>query len=68
MSKSIALSLVFAASLSLAACGTAETNNAAADDASANMMAEDAMANATNEMANAMDNAANATNAATNAM
>jgi hypothetical protein len=71
MSKSIALSLVLAASLGLAACsgGTENAANAAANSAE---NASNAADNAMNAAMNAADNAgnavANATNNASNAM
>ena len=55
MTKSIALSLVLAASLGLAACSGAETENAA-----------NAAANSAENASNAADNAANAASNATN--
>ena len=63
MSKTIALSLVLAASLGLAACSKSDTGNAemAADNAM------NAAGNMMNSSANAMSNAANATTNAANA-
>lgn len=67
MSKTIALSLVIAASLGLSACKKSETpeanamNNAAAN---ADMAADNAM----NAAGNALDNASNAVSNASNAM
>jgi hypothetical protein len=65
MTKSIALSLVLAASLSLAACeGSHE--NAANEAANAAENASNAADNAMNAAMNAADNAANAASEATN--
>ncbi|WHO40060.1 hypothetical protein PMI04_005560 [Sphingobium sp. AP49] len=65
MSKSIALSLVLAASLGLAACGS-HTENAANNAANAAENASNAADNAMNAAMNAADNAANAASNATN--
>ena len=70
MSKSIALSLVLAASLGLAACSKSEENasNAAANSAeNASNAADNAMNAAENAASNASNAASNAANAASNA-
>jgi hypothetical protein len=66
MSKSIALSLVLAASLGLAACGGHTAENAANNAANAAENASNAADNAMNAAMNAADNAANAASNATN--
>ncbi|MDZ7896232.1 MAG: circumsporozoite protein [Sphingobium sp.] len=68
MSKTIALSLVLAASLGLAACGSKEeaaTNNVANNTMNA---AENTMMNAANTMENAANTMSNAANNTANAM
>lgn len=70
MSKSIALSLVLAASLGLAACSKGEDNaaNASANAAeNASNAADNAMNAAENAASNASNAASNASNAASNA-
>jgi hypothetical protein len=66
MTKSIALSLVLAASLGLAACSGKGTENAANNAANAAENASNAADNAMNAALNAADNAANAASNATN--
>lgn len=71
MTKTIALSLVLAASLGLAACSKEEaTNNVDAVNMSDNAMdaADNAMDAAMNAGANAMDEAGNMADNASNAM
>ena len=67
MSKSIALSLVLAASLGLAACSKGEENAANASANAAENAADNAMNAAENAAANASNAAANASNVAENA-
>jgi hypothetical protein len=66
MTKSIALSLVLAASLGLAACSGKSEENAANNAANAAENASNAADNAMNAALNAADNAANAASNATN--
>ena len=66
MSKTIALSLVIAASLGLSACGKSETTNVADAMNNAAVDANAAAANAMNAAGNTMDNAANAMGNAAN--
>jgi len=66
MTKSIALSLVLAASLGLAACSGSETENTANAAANSAENASNAADNAMNAAMNAADAAANAASNATN--